>query len=102
MENKTLAIVSYITLIGWIIALVMNKEKDSLVSFHLRQYLLIMILGVVLSVVGAFVAFVPFLPLVLNLCVLVLWILGLISAVKGEEKAVPIVGGFAQSWFKFL
>ncbi len=38
--NKTIAILAYITLIGWIVAVVMNNEKkDDFASFHIRQML---------------------------------------------------------------
>ena len=38
MDNKTLSIVSYITIIGWIIAFVIGKDKaDDLLKFHLKQ-----------------------------------------------------------------
>lgn len=30
------------------------------------------------------------------------WIIGLVSAVNGEEKPVPFVGGYFQEWFKGL
>jgi len=38
MDGKTTAIVSHITLIGWIIAFVTNNDKkDPLASFYIRQ-----------------------------------------------------------------
>ena len=48
-QSKLVAILSYITFIGWIIALVLNQSKKTeLGSFHVRQALLIMIAGIVL------------------------------------------------------
>ena len=42
-DGKTVAIIAYITLIGWIIALVMNNgNKTVLGSYHIRQSLGIM------------------------------------------------------------
>ncbi|WP_243456793.1 hypothetical protein [Polaribacter batillariae] len=29
-----------------------------------------------------------------------LWIIGLIGAVQGEEKRVPVLGDYFQKWFK--
>ena len=47
-NGKTVAIIAYITLIGWIIALIMNNgNKTALGSFHVRQSLGIMCIGVV-------------------------------------------------------
>ncbi len=45
-NGKTVAIIAYITLIGWIIALVMNNgNKTALGSYHVRQSLGIMCVG---------------------------------------------------------
>ncbi|CAM2975228.1 hypothetical protein CHFL109739_10800 [Chryseobacterium flavum] len=40
MDNKTLSIISYITLFGWLISFVIGKEKaNSLLKYHLKQSL---------------------------------------------------------------
>ena len=93
---KLVAILSYITLIGWIIALILNQQnKTSLGSFHIRQTLLIMIAGIVLS-------WIPLVGWILSIILFIFWIMGLIYAIKGEEKEVPLIGGLAQQWFKGL
>jgi uncharacterized membrane protein len=38
----------------------------------------------------------------LNLGVLILWIIGLITAVNGEEKPVPLLGEFYQKTLTFI
>ena len=47
-NGKTTAIVSYITLIGWLIAYfaMHQSNKTSLGSYHLRQTLLLIICGI--------------------------------------------------------
>ena len=61
-QSKTVAILSYITPIGWVIALILNQSKKTeLGSFHIRQALLLMITGIILRwipVVG-WIAFAP-------------------------------------------
>ena len=53
MKPKTIAIVAYLTIIGWIIALVMNNNnKSEFASFHIRQSLGIILLGVAGRIVG--------------------------------------------------
>lgn len=94
-DPKVIAIVSYITIIGWIIALVLNKPKSEFASFHIRQVLGIFLLGIVLSII-------PFINMIAWIVPLVLWILGLISAIQGEKKPVPIVGDYFQDWFRSL
>ncbi len=109
MDQKTIGIVSYITLVGWIIALITyngNPEKGSLARFHLRQSIGIMLTGAVLYIGTAILlVIIPFLffimPLI-GIAMLILWILGLVSAVNGEEKPVPLVGEFIQKTFTFI
>ncbi|MDP0501989.1 MAG: hypothetical protein Q7P63_17990 [Verrucomicrobiota bacterium JB022] len=95
MDSKTLAIISYITIIGWVAALVLDKEKDPLVRFHLRQSLALIILGFIC-------AFIPFLNLILWIVPFVFWIMGLISAIQGQQKPLPLIGEPAQKWFANL
>ena len=97
MDNKTIAIIAHITIIGWIIALIMNNNnKSELVSFYLRQYLGIMLIGIA----GSILNFIPFLGLIVIIGTLVLWIISLLGAVSGEKKEVPVVGEYFQDWFK--
>ena len=105
-NGKTTAIVSYITIIGWLIAYfaMHQSKKTSLGSYHLRQTLLLFIIAVVYQIVITFITMaVPFLGLILSLAslaFLVLWIMGLIAAINGEEKPMPLIGAKAQELFK--
>ncbi|MFP4423700.1 MAG: DUF4870 domain-containing protein [Candidatus Woesearchaeota archaeon] len=98
-QGHTVAILSYITLIGWIIALVMHQnEKTSLGSFHLRQTLLLMIIGFGLSIIPV----VNLLMLLIGPVLFVFWIIGLVYAIQGKEKEIPLIGGYAQKWFHMI
>ncbi|PVW15638.1 hypothetical protein [Marixanthomonas spongiae] len=98
-NGKNVAIIAYITLIGWIIALVMhNNNKTDLGAFHLRQMLGLMLLGLALSVLNMLLD-IYFLGVIIQLGMLVLWILGLVSAVQGEKKPIPLLGEQFQQWF---
>src|SRR6056297_153133 len=78
MDPKVVAILSYITVFGWIAAVIMNNPKKPLASFHVRQMLGIMLAGLVLSaiaiipVLGWIVAFIGM------IVIFVFWIMGLI------------------------
>ena len=104
MENETkstnsMAIVSYLTIIGWIIALIINNDKkDPVVSFHIRQMLGILILAFLISVVVQ-VSGIGMLS-ILHLGTLILWIIGFLGALKGSTTPVPVVGAQFQNWFK--
>ena len=99
-EERTVAILSYVTLVGFIAAIVMHQSRRTqLGAFHLRQ-----MLGLVLtSAAGALFGFVPILGWIVwflvVMSVFVLWAIGLFSAVKGEMQPVPILGAHYQRWF---
>nr|MBS0036799.1 hypothetical protein [Saprospiraceae bacterium] len=97
MDGKTKAIVAHLTLIGWIIALVLNQteNKDEFASFYIRQMLGLIILSLVIS-------FIPIINLIGWILMLVLWILSLVGAAGGELKPSPFVGAYFQDWFKSL
>jgi len=105
-NGKTAAIVSYITIIGWLIAyLAMHQQnKTSLGGFHLRQTLLLFICAIIYQVIVLAITWViPAIGLLLSfgyLAFLVLWVIGLIGAANGEEKPMPLIGEKAQELFK--
>lgn len=104
-NDKTAAIVSYITPIGWLVSyFALNNPKTSLANYHLRQNLLLYIIGIAFQVLLNIMArFAPFLSLALSIIGIgffVLWIMGLISAINGEEKPMPLIGEKAQEIFK--
>ena len=104
MDEKTTGIVSYIGLVGLIIAFVMDKDKSEYSRFHIRQNIGINVLMIALYVIYFIVLMAaPKLGLIISILFLlpvVLWIIGIIGAVKGEKKVVPVLGDKFQEWFK--
>ena len=106
-NGKTAAIVSYITIIGWLVSyFAMYKDnKTSLAAYHLRQTLLLFIIAFGYQIILWFIiGFMPYsIYLILRLVGIgffVLWIIGLIAAVNGEEKPMPLIGEKAQEILK--
>ncbi|MBK9758976.1 MAG: hypothetical protein IPO90_03120 [Flavobacteriales bacterium] len=100
-EDKTVAILAYITLIGFIIAIVLHgQKKTALGAFHLRQMVGIILMGACNFVL----IFIPILGWIamfaLGICALIMWVMGLIGAINGEMKPAPILGAKFQEWFK--
>ena len=101
-NGKTIAVISYITIIGWIIAFIMhNNNKTKLGAFHIRQMLGLMLLGISVSVVANIIG-IALLVRILQIAILVLWAIGLIGAIQGEQKKIPLLGDQFQEWFKGL
>lgn len=103
-EDRTVAILTYITLIGFIIAIVMHSsKKTALGAFHLRQGLGLLVSGLALGVGGFVLMFIPIIGWLAVMAAwlgfLVLWVMGLIAAVNGQQKPMPVVGEHYQKWF---
>jgi uncharacterized membrane protein len=109
MDSKTIAWLSYITIIGWIVAYVNHSNsvvKSSLATFHLRQSFGLMVVYFAIWIINIMLMFIiPFLSTViwlLYIVVIVFWVIGLVNAINGEEKPLPAVGLQFQQWFRFI
>ncbi|WP_314244051.1 DUF4870 domain-containing protein [Empedobacter tilapiae] len=105
MDNKTLSIVSYITLIGWVIAYIVGKDKaDDLLKFHLKQSLGLVIFSIILGFLLNIIITIFNLPIIgiLGLVSLVLIIIGIINAANGIKKPLPVIGSMFEDKFAFI
>lgn len=108
MDNKTLSIVSYITVIGWIVAFFLGKEKaDNLLKYHLKQSLGVLVLSIVFAIVIQVVALA--LPPMAWLVSTVLYIIsigymviGILNAAGVKQKPLPIIGQWSDKTFSFI
>jgi len=101
-EGKQAAIISYVTIIGTVIAIFMNSEKkNEFASFHIRQAL-----GINLTyfALGYFIGYFDswMISSAYWTFIFILWVFGFIGAVQGEYKLVPLVGEWYQKFFKSL
>ena len=83
MDKRTTGIVAYLSIIGLIIALTTGDKEGA--KFHINQALVIFIFD--------FLILVPYVGRAWAAFMLVCWVLGIVSAVKEEEKPVPLIGG---------
>ena len=98
-NGKGAAIVAYLTIIGTIIAYFMNNDsKNTFASFHIRQALGIHItyflLGAFVSIFDSWMVTYSF-----WIFIIILWGYGLLTAIQGEQKEVPLLGEQFQKWF---
>ncbi len=82
MDAKTTSIVAYITWIGLIVAFCAGDKEGA--KFHLNQALVIALF----CLLGA----IPCIGQIWLIFMAVCWVLGLIAAIKQEEKEVPLIG----------
>jgi uncharacterized membrane protein len=97
MDAKTKSIIAHITIIGWLIALILNNQnegaKDEMTSFYLRQLLGLYLAGIILT-------FIPIIGWLASIVVLIFWIISLLGSLSGDMKKVPLLGDQFQEWFK--
>ncbi len=97
-EGKTAAIISYILLVGPLIAISINAEKkNAFTSFHLRQGLGITLTFIILGLtISHFESIYVAMPMWIFVAVLSVY--GLFSAATGDTRPMPLLGSFFQKW----
>jgi len=114
-NGKNVGIISYITIIGWLIAYfgMHQSNKTELGSYQLRQTLLLHIISFLVSwILGMIFAAIFFssglatgwfsivgINWIIRVCFIILWLIGFIGAVNGEKKPIPLIGERAQTMF---
>lgn len=94
-QNKPMAIIGYLIPILFFIPM-LSEQKSPFGMFHAKQQLNLLLSWIVVNVVGGIVPFIGWfiiLPIG-SIILIVLMIMGIINAVKGETKQLPIIGGF--------
>ena len=99
-EGKSIAIISYITIIGTVIAIFMNNEKkNSFAAFHIRQAL-----GIFLTffLLGYFIGYFDswMVTFAFWFFIFILWSYGFLTALQGKMTPIPLLGNFFQKTFK--
>lgn len=98
MNTKVTGILSYCSIVGWLVAF-FGGDKDG-AKFHLNQGLVLGIAEVALSVISTALGWIPILGTIISIacwagdvfCV-VLSILGIVAASKNEQKELPVISG---------
>ena len=109
--NKFFAFLSYILFIpGWLIVLIFRRKHPTELH-HARQSLMINLsifgflviwfvltwLLIAIPIMGPLVAWFAFaLVIVIYFYLAIIWLVGLLRAIRGNQKPLAIVGGWAQ------
>lgn len=102
-KNKVVAVLSYIGIL-FIVPLILAPDSK-FARYHANQGLCLFIAevvyGVIQMILGWILGFIPIIGVVimaiiglLRIVFLVLSILGIVNAAKGEMKPLPVIGGF--------
>jgi len=95
-KNIAMAVIAYIL---FFVPLLTESKNDPFVKYHIKQGLVLFLASFISMIVYKMPVIQIFVP-ILNVALLVLFIVGIINAVNGKEKPLPIIGKFADN-FKF-
>ncbi len=90
MNRKTTGIVSYFTVVGWLIAFCFGDRENA--GFHLNQSLVLHLCLMAVSVISR-LPFVGGFHGILHLLFFAFWIVGLVHACNDRDAEVPLIGG---------
>ena len=90
-SNKVMAVLAYLGILVLVPLLAAKESKFA--RFHTNQGLILLICSIVSFAIGK-VPSIAFISWILNIAILILAIIGIINAVKGETKELPLVGKF--------
>jgi uncharacterized membrane protein len=98
LSSNAAGALAYVTIIPAIIFLIIDPyNKDPFVRFHSWQSIFLGIATFAVDMVLSFIPVVGWLILpVAMLGFLVVWIICLVKAVKGERFKLPVIGNFAE------
>lgn len=102
-DGKSIAIIAYLTIIGLLIAFIMNGDKkNEFAKYHICQSLGLALTSLALGVIGM-IPILGWLVSVIGFFVIVfMWISGLMNAVNEKQKPIQILGNKYEEWFQNL
>jgi len=95
-KNTGMAIVAYII---FFIPLLTEAKNDPFVKFHVQQGLALFICGVIVWIINSILPWqLRIISQLFNICLLVLMIIGIINASRGEKNPLPLIGKFGEQF----
>jgi uncharacterized membrane protein len=101
LSDRHWSVIGYLTLVGFVIAFFLPKDKSEFIRFHLRQsfglWLVYLAFGRVISdmdnweITAAYWSFFG-----------VLFFYGIFAAIQGKSKTIPLIGPLFQKVFSSL
>lgn len=93
-KNRLLAVIGYVVPVLFFLPLLTEGKNSPFARFHANQQLVLLIVALAVNLAGSMV---PFLGLFLiwpvgTIFVIVLAILGVINASRGQMKRLPVIG----------
>lgn len=99
--SLSIATIAYITFVGLIIAVVMNKDKkEEFANYHIKQSLGLALTGLAVGILSI-IPYLGWIIWIVGIIVLTyMWVMGLMNAINKRQVAVPLLGEKYEEWFK--
>jgi len=88
-KNTGMAVLAYIL---FFIPLLTGARNDKFVRYHVKQGLGLFLVAIATIILGSTPIIGSFLSWLASIFVLVLLVIGILNAVQGKEKELPIIG----------
>jgi len=89
----------FLTIIGYVIV-ILSRKNDKYAMYYAKQGLILFIAWVIVAVASRIVGWIPvagsIISWVLDAIMLAFWVIGIIYALSGDEKEIPIIGAYAR------
>ena len=92
-NTKLYSVLSYITWIGWLIAMFARDKNDETVRHHVNQALVLNLASTLISILARIGGVIGWICFACDIVILVFWIMGIIRAAKLSTEPIPIIGG---------
>lgn len=94
MKPKTVAFISYLTWIGWIVAMVKRDRSSAFTTQHINQALILNLAGMIANLLVNRGGVLAVVGEVADVGVLILLIMGIARAVGESSIPLPIIGNW--------
>ncbi len=99
-DSKLFALLGIVlNIVGFILAMFLKKD-NKYVMFYAKQGLILFITAVIINIIGWIFGVIPIFGRIIYgtlwILILILWLIGLIYSLSGEERDIPLIGVFAK------
>ena len=100
-RGKLWAILSYIFIL-WIIPWWIIEPRNDFAVYHAKQACLLFLAGIIIQLAGTIIPIIGWYLIspIGGFLMFILWIIGIFNAVTNNRKPLPVVGKYAEEWFK--
>ncbi len=91
--GKTMAILAYF--VFFVPLIVEEAKKNKFAMYHTEQAIVLLIFNLIVNIIGVVTCGFGY---ILFIAVIVYYIIGIINAVKGEAKPLPLIGQYGEKF----